>query len=166
MRPPPWSLLLVFCLTLAGCDKSRPDHQDHGGAVANAGPHDAPPEPAVKANGRDAIIYPLLDKVTRVEVRARHRSVIKTLIAGEQLDKVVAFVNGQREGWERPWAGIPIPQVTAGFYDGETFKGHFGVGRGFFETHREGEFASKRATAAECAAFLLLIGVDKKTIED
>jgi len=179
MRPLPCSLWLAFCLTVAGCAKSRPDRQDPpGGPPRPQSLTDAPLEPAAKANGGDngkplwssppagAITYPRLGKVTRTKVRTRSGRALKTVTAREQLDKVVAFVDGQRTGWERPWSGIPVPQVTAEFYDGATFKGHFGVGPGFFETHREGDFASKSATAAECAAFLRLLGVNKKAIED
>lgn len=54
---------------------------------------------------------------------------------------------------------MPVPQIVADFYDGSEFKGHFGVGPGFFECHRDGDFASKRCGGRESRAFLEILGL-------
>ena len=63
-----------------------------------------------------------------------------------------------------PWYGVPVPTIVADFYDGETFKGHLGVGSSFFETQREGDFWSKSAPRSEIQQFLSLVGVSEKQV--
>lgn len=109
--------------------------------------------------------FPVLGRVTRVEITDNHNKPILTIDDERQIVKIVAFVDGQRSGWGAPWAGIPIPEVVANFYDGEEFQGHFGVGPTFFEAQREGDFASKSATGRERRGFLALIGVPYERIE-
>jgi hypothetical protein len=54
--------------------------------------------------------------------------------------------------------------VTVQFYDGAEFKGHFGVGRNFLETQREGGFFSQRVSSAEVRRFLDLVGVNASSV--
>lgn len=58
-----------------------------------------------------------------------------------------------------PIDGIPVPRIIAEFYYGDTFKGHFGAGKGFFETQRAGGFYSKKADPNHVQEFLQLLGV-------
>jgi hypothetical protein len=145
MRLEVCSLLFLGSLTVAGCGERKPADE-------------VQPEPQPQT-------YSGFGNVTRVEIKDRRDELIHRIEDKEQIQKIVAFVDEHRSGWGRPWYGIPVPQVMANFYDGQTFKGHFGVGRNFFETQREGEFASKDASAEQCRTFLGLIGVDKIVLE-
>jgi hypothetical protein len=109
--------------------------------------------PATKA-------YPQLGPVTRVEVNVRSEAV-KVIDDPAQVTRIVEFVDSHCRGWggNSDMFGVPIPRVAANFYNGNEFKGRFGVGAGFFETQREGDFASQRAGSQEEREFLELLGV-------
>ncbi len=147
MRPGACSLLLLGGLTIAGCGDPKPSNKDQ-------------PEPQSLTQ-----TYSGLGNVNRVEIKTRLDKLIHRIDDREKIQQIVAFVDKQRSGWACPWYGIPVPQVVANFYDGDTFKGHFGMGLNFFETQREGDFASKDASAEQCRDFLALIGVDKSVLE-
>lgn len=104
---------------------------------------------------------PPFGTVTRIEVMDDGNRKLRVILALDHLQRVVEFVDGQREGWGRTndWAGVPIPYLKAEFYNGTNFIGHFGVGPGFFECHRNGDFLSKGASEADCKRFLDLIGL-------
>jgi hypothetical protein len=87
----------------------------------------------------------------------------RALSAPDSLAALVAFVNARNSDWERPWSGVPVPQVTAFFY-GADFQGSFGGGPGFFETQRAGTFASRAASEAELAEFARLVGVPTERV--
>lgn len=72
---------------------------------------------------------------------------------------LVRFVDARNSHWEIPWAGVPVPQVRAEFYDTTGFRGSFGGGPGFFETQRQDLFASRHATPEDIAEFARLVGV-------
>ena len=144
MRSTVCLLLSLACLSIAGCG---------GGDASKAGSAGVP----------DALN---LGNVTRIEIKNSHDEILNTIEDGEQIQKVVAFVKNQRSGWGRPWYGIPVPQIVANFYDGDRFKGHFGVGPRFFEIQQHGDFASKEASAEQCLEFLRCIGVDKQLLEE
>ena len=111
--------------------------------------------------------YPPLEGITRVDVRVRlagRDTIVTSIIDPDSLGRIVAFVNVRRGGWERPWSGIPVPVVMAEFYRGKEFMGHVGSGASFLEAQREGDFASRPASAEEVAAFNALLGVGTKVI--
>lgn len=111
--------------------------------------------------------YPPLEGITRVDVRVRvagRDTIVTSIIDPDSLGRVVAFVNVRRDGWKRPWSGIPVPVVLAEFYRGKVFMGHVGSGASFLETQREDDFASRPASAEEVAAFNALLGVGTKVI--
>jgi hypothetical protein len=111
--------------------------------------------------------YPPLDGVTRVDVRVRlngHDTTVASIADPDSIRRIVAFVNARRDGWERPWYGIPVPIVVANFYRGSEFMGHVGSGASFLETQREGDFSSRPASTEEVAAFNSLLGVGTKVI--
>ena len=85
------------------------------------------------------------------------------LSAPDSIAALVTFVNARNSDWERPWSGVPVPQVTAFFY-GADFQGSFGGGPGFFETQRAGTFASRAASEAELAEFARLVGVPTERV--
>jgi hypothetical protein len=93
---------------------------------------------------------PELRGVTRAEVRTNRDLLIKEVSDPEQLRQLVAFVNARRAGWGSRFDGVPVPERVVNFYEGETFKGHVGWGRYFFETQRDdrGPF-SREATPEE-----------------
>jgi hypothetical protein len=109
--------------------------------------------------------FQMLGPVTSVTVTGRDGlHPIATVTDGKAISQIVAFVDSHRTGWGTPWYGIPVPVVTVQFYDGAEFKGHFGVGRNFLETQREGGFFSQRVSSAEVRRFLDLVGVNASSV--
>lgn len=108
--------------------------------------------------------FPKMGNVTKIIVVTNEHKVIKNISDLKQISKIVAFIDAHREGWDSPLAGVPVPSVILEFYEGEMFKGHFGVGNDFFETQREGIYCSKSISEREEQEFLGLIEVDKELI--
>jgi len=111
--------------------------------------------------------YPPLDGITRVEVRARlagRDTTVASIAERDRIGRIVAFVNARRAGWEQPWAGVPLPIVVADLYRGSEFMGHVGSGASFLETQRQGDFASRSASADEVAEFNALLGIGAKVV--
>jgi hypothetical protein len=109
--------------------------------------------------------FPKLGQVTRIRVVDNMDQEIGTEITDRQkIEKITEFVDARRSGWTKPWYGIPVPGVSADFYDGSTFKGHFGVGINFFETNRY-NFWFKAASPSEIQQFLDMVGVPREKIE-
>ena len=111
--------------------------------------------------------FPPLDGITRVDVRVEMdgRDTTVASIAGrDSIGRLVAFVNARRDGWERPWYGIPVPSVVANFYREGEFMGHVGSGPSFLETQREDDFASRPSSSSEVAEFNALLGIRTKVI--
>ena len=77
-----------------------------------------------------------------------------------RIASICAFVNRYPDQWggAEDRFGVPIPSVKADFSAGQIFLGHFGAGTNFFETQRDGDFASHRASVAEVSTFLRLVG--------
>ncbi len=109
---------------------------------------------STKSNNRK---FSEFSKVTKiVVVHGSHE--MRTIEDGQQISKIIRFANRYLEGWETPWYGIPVPMWTVDVYSGGTFLGHFGFGKGFFETHREGGFFTRSASETEIQQFASLIG--------
>ncbi|HEY2377988.1 MAG TPA: hypothetical protein VGH98_18585 [Gemmatimonadaceae bacterium] len=111
--------------------------------------------------------YPPLEGITRVEVRGRlaqRDTTVASIADPERIGRILAFVNARCAGWERPWAGIPVPIVVADFYRGSEFMGHVGSGASFLETQREDDFASRSASPEEVAEFNALLGIGTKVV--
>jgi hypothetical protein len=107
-----------------------------------------------------------LSKVTRVEITDRNTRVLKRIEDKGEIFRIVSFVNQHRKGWTAPTTGLPIPRVHADLYEGPTFVAGFGVGRGFFETHRDGIFLSKNASESDQKKFLELIGLSPSILDE
>ena len=112
--------------------------------------------------------FPLVGKVTRIEVTNNMSVPLKKITDKNQISKISAFIDKNVSGWGSfgDWAGTPVPKVVANLYDGEKFKGHFGVGSNFFETQRNGDFMSKSASQSEIKEFLNVVGIDKSLAEN
>jgi hypothetical protein len=110
-----------------------------------------------KWNRRD---FSTLGPVTSVTVVGRDGGKVVKITDQQVVSQIVAFVDSRRTGWETPWYGIPVPTVRTEFFSGAQFKGSFGSGANFFETHREGAFYSQSASPSEVQRFLDLLGVD------
>jgi hypothetical protein len=101
---------------------------------------------------------PAIGSVTSITVSRRSGSPKTTKITGKAaISGIVNFVDEHRSGWSKPWFGIPVPVVTAEFYDGSESKGSFGVGGYLFVTQRDGDFLSRSASPAEVLRFLELV---------
>ena len=96
----------------------------------------------------------------RITVNGDGLHPIATITDPARVAKVVAFVNANLSGWETPMFGVPVPGITAQFYTGTQFQGHFGVGKNFFETNRGCTFCSRSASRQEVMEFIALLDVD------
>jgi hypothetical protein len=103
-------------------------------------------------------------KVTHIEIRGNNNELLSKVTDEKQILAVIAFVDAHRADWGAPWYGIPVPVVVADFYDGESFKGHLGVGPSFLETQRQGDFWSQSASRVEVKQFLALVGVNENQV--
>jgi hypothetical protein len=110
--------------------------------------------------------FPSLGSVTSIIVSGHDRSKPLAKIIDERaISEIVFFVDAHRDGWDTPWFGIPVPVVTAEFYDGAKFKGSFGVGQNFIEVQRDGGFFSQNVPAGEVRRFLDLVGVSPSAVQ-
>jgi hypothetical protein len=108
--------------------------------------------------------YPPVGPVSRVEVNGKSQFDTppeRVIDDPAEVARIVSFVDDRCQGWGGTSGrfGVPIPRVSVYFYDGERFVGSFGVGPGFFETHRAGGFSSRWATDREEREFLEVIGM-------
>jgi hypothetical protein len=117
------------------------------------------------ACGRARTVPPLFN-VTRVEITDRNTRVLKRTEDKGEIFRIVSFVNQHRKGWAPPPGEIPIPRVHADLYEGPAFLAGFGVGRGFFETHRDGVLLSKSASESDQKKFLELIGLSPSILDE
>ena len=102
--------------------------------------------------------YSPLGPVTRVEVHVNGRTV-QVIDDPVRVARIVEYADAHRQDWggTSDMFGVPVPRVSADFYEGDKFRGHFGVGPGYFETQREGDFASRVASKREEREFLELL---------
>ena len=109
-----------------------------------------------------------IGKVTRIEVIGSTSSPLKIIKDKNQISRISAFIDKNATDWGgfADWAGVPVPDIVINLYDGENFKGHFGVGSNFFETQRSGDFTSKSASKSERGEFLRLIGISRHLADD
>lgn len=110
---------------------------------------------------------PPLGNVTeiRVTVHGDDDNPIATITDPARISAIVEFVDARRSSWSVPFDGVPIPAVSAKFYDGETYEGHFAAGQTFFETNRTCRFCARSASSAEVRRFLDLLQVDVRYLD-
>jgi len=113
--------------------------------------------------------FPAWDSVTRIRIvittASTRGDLVKEIDDPAQIERIVAFVNGNLTGYSEPWFGEPLPPIEANFYDRRLYKGHFGVGANFFEIHRgQITFMSKPASDQEVREFMELIGLDQSIL--
>lgn len=99
--------------------------------------------------GCGGVTFSELSGVTKVEVRTNRDVLIKEISDPEQIRQLVAFVNARRAGWGSRFDGVPVPERAVNFYEGDTFRGHVGWGRDFFETQRDGRGPYSREAEPE-----------------
>ena len=109
--------------------------------------------------------FPHVDRVTHV-VLTSYSARWRTIVDSTQVQQVVRFVNARNTKWGglSDIGGVPIPALRVLMYDSTVaynrgFQGSFGAGRGFFETQRDGRFASRSAERAELEEFAKILGV-------
>jgi len=90
------------------------------------------------------------------------RDTLPPITDSARIRSITAFVDAHADGWMIPWAGVPVARVNAGFYRGASDRGavhYFGANTGaFVASSRPDDFASQRATDADIAEFLRLVG--------
>ena len=114
--------------------------------------------------------FPQLSSIARVMVVMNYgRDTMPAITDTARLQAITAFVNARRSEWQVPWSGVPVPRVSAAFYRQAADKGavyHFGAGPGFFEASSQpGDFASRRASAAETEEFLRLLRISEQSAD-
>jgi hypothetical protein len=108
--------------------------------------------------------FPVLGRVTMVSVVGTDASKPFVKISDQRkISQIIAFVDSRRKSWETPAFGIPVPTVTAEFFNGSEFQGSFGAGRDFFETQREGVFCSREASPNDLRHFFDLLGLNNQS---
>jgi hypothetical protein len=109
------------------------------------------------------ISFQLLGDVTKIVVMDQNQK-LKEITDKEHIARIVKAIDQERHGWYMPIQGTPIPKIKLWLYNGEEYKGIFGIGMDFFQTNRSGGFEAKPATDEEIQTFLNTIGVDKKRL--
>jgi hypothetical protein len=107
--------------------------------------------------------FPPIGSVDHIVVVANYgRDTLPVISDSARVASIVAFANRYRSGWGTPWAGVPVPRITAAFFHRAADKGavqYFGAGPRFFEASSSpGDFSSRSAEDGEIAEFLHLIG--------
>jgi hypothetical protein len=107
--------------------------------------------------------FPPIGSVDHIVVVANYgRDTLPVISDSARVASIVAFANRYRSGWGTPWAGVPVPRVTAAFIRRAADKGavqYFGAGPRFFEASSSPDnFSSRSVQDAEIAEFLHLIG--------
>ena len=100
--------------------------------------------------------FPPFNAIDHVQVNCNSRQVA-SVTDPASVNSITIFANQRLSHWSTPWAGIPVPNTTVGFYSGKTFVGHFGSGVNFFETQREGGFFSREASPSELNQFKAIL---------
>jgi hypothetical protein len=106
--------------------------------------------------------FPPLGPVSRIEVRAELSDhVVHVINDRAEIERIVKYVYRHRQGWggHSDWLGVPVPAVSAYFYDDLEFQGNFGIGPGFFACQRAGDFASRPCSSQQERSFLELVGL-------
>ena len=107
--------------------------------------------------------FPPIGPVDHIVVVSNYgRDTLPAISDSARVAAIVAFANRYRSGWGTPWAGVPVPRITAAFFRSAAAKGavqYFGAGPRFFEASSSpGDFSSRSAQDAEIAEFLHLLG--------
>jgi hypothetical protein len=89
-----------------------------------------------------------LPAADRVVVK-QSSEVLDTIEDPVRVAQIVEFFQTRREGWEIPWAGVPVSRITAQFYRRNRFVGYLGFGPGFLEAYVGGRWYSKKASPSE-----------------
>lgn len=102
-----------------------------------------------------------LGTATEIKVYDRNGVKVADIHDPKRIVLIREFVNRYRSGWggSSDMMGVPIPSMKANFLNGQAFIGHFGAGPGFFETQRDGDFASLRVADNDRKAFQELLGL-------
>jgi hypothetical protein len=98
---------------------------------------------------------------TRIEITDNLDSPPKTIRDPSRVGQIAAYVNRFPDRWggSADVFGTPVPTVVVNFYRADKFQGHFGAGGNFFETQRDGTFASRVVSEKDIRGFRELVGV-------
>ena len=101
-----------------------------------------------------------------IRVVDRHmKEVLGAIHDQAKIDKVIAFINSKRDGWDVPLSGPPVGQVYINFYKTQKYIGNFYIGPYFFGRDH-GNFWSKPASKEEIKQFGDLLGIELSSIID
>ena len=99
-----------------------------------------------------------LARADRLEVRRRNT----ILFASEDRDtisKARTFILARSDGWDKDWAGTPIPVFTVYFLSAGQVLGGYGVGPDFLTTDPGPGFLSRSIRGTEAAEIASVLGV-------
>jgi hypothetical protein len=111
--------------------------------------------------------YPPIGNVTRIEIRTNVDKHVKTIEDPATIRAFAAYADAHRRGWGgmNDMFGVPVPFINAYLYDGDTFKGHIGVGERFLEAQRGGGFASTSISKADQDEFLRIFDLPASALK-
>ena len=108
-----------------------------------------------------------LERIDRVEVRYEYAEDSLLLVTDStRVKAIVDFVNARRDGWKRPFEGVPGPRVLLIFYVASVPQGAFGAGADYFfsELHGMDGAAVRPAESPELDEFAALTGVARSVV--
>jgi hypothetical protein len=105
-----------------------------------------------------------IGSVTRIVVSVRG-SHMKEITNESEIRSIVSFLDSHRDGWATPWYGVPVGAVILEFWNTDEAKGSFGVGVNFFETQRQGEIKSIKASHENVRDFLELLNLGEDVLK-
>ena len=76
----------------------------------------------------------------------------------DRISKIVAFTSQRTGGWNQPWFGVPVGDLTAQFFAHDVFLSDFSTGPDFFEAQGCSSFQTRRASSEETAELRALLG--------
>jgi hypothetical protein len=110
-----------------------------------------------------------ITNVTKIIVRKGDSDwlAVKWITETQQVQKIVAFIMQQREGWDQPsFATASMGSVVLDLYNGKDCLASFGIGENFFGAEHNAKVRWKNATEKQKRELLLLIGDLPATLKD
>jgi hypothetical protein len=123
---------------------------------------------AVHAATAKEVTLPKISNVTKIVVKNSDLAglSVKWITDTQQIQKIIHCINQQREGWDKPWYGVPSGAVKLELCRGTESLETFGIGENFFDASRRTDFWSKDATKKQREEILKLVGDLPATLKE
>ena len=122
--------------------------------------------------------YEIKSPITKIEIRLKGKvpieddNLLKKIMSTDQINKLVLFANNQlvqEAKWRDALDGMPSPSspfMSLIFYEGDKYKGQFGIGSTFFSTTNYEEYKLKLASKEERLELLHLADITESQYND